>query len=438
MMKHLGRILVVYVLLSTLGPGTHAGDSDKAPITFSREVVRIFQEKCQTCHRPGDIAPMSLMTYDDSRPWAKSIRKAVSEGTMPPWHADPAIGKFRNDISLSKEEIETIVHWVDEGAPQGNQADLPEPKVFAHNGWKAGAPDLVLMMPESYTVPGDLADEYRCFVVDPKLEHDVWVKAVEHRPGNPIVVHHVIDFLDSSETSVQMDQADQKPGFECGMGSVGFNFNEGLGGWAPGNEPYFEPDGVAMPLKKGQKLILQMHYHNTSGKAQADQTSIGLFLTDKPVRQVPKTMPVSSWRLNIPAGDANAEHRAQWKAPSDLTIESIMPHMHFIGKDMTVVLSRPDGSESTILSVPRYDFNWQRNYEFIEPVKVPKGSTIKMLSHHDNSAANPANPNKPPKDIKFGEATDDEMAIAWVNYLVDEENVGATPTAHPKNWSPKE
>jgi len=433
-MKLAGFGSMASIFLSLLAPVAFADDTNNAPVTFSKQVARIFQKNCQTCHRPGDIAPMSLMTYEDSRPYAKSIRKAVSEGTMPPWHADPAIGKFRNDISLSKDEIETLVRWVDEGAPQGDPADLPEPKIFAREGWKAGVPDLVFPMPVAYTVPGDLADEYRCFVVDTKLEHDVWVKAVEHRPGNPVVVHHVIDFLDSSETSTRMDEADPKPGFECGMGSVGFNFNDGLGGWAPGNDPYFERDGVAMPLKKGQRLILQMHYHNTSGKDQSDRTSIGLYLTDKPVRQVPKTMPVSSWRLKIPAGDANVEHRAQWKAPSDITLESIMPHMHFIGKDMTVTLALPDGTETTILSVPRYDFNWQRSYEFNEPVKVPKGSTIKMLSHHDNSASNPANPNKPPKDIHFGEATNDEMAIAWVNYLVDDENVSVTALAHPRNW----
>jgi hypothetical protein len=239
-------------------------------------------------------------------------------------------------------------------------------------------------------------------------------------------------FLDPKGLFVERDKATPEPGFPCGMGGgAQLGIDNLIAGWAPGNEPIKMGGGVARMIPAGSYLVYQLHYHNTSGQDQTDLSKMAIYLTRESVQKRPRVMPVSQWNLQIAAGNAEARHHAEWKIPSDVTLGSVMPHMHFLGKAMTVTAQWPDGREEVLLSVPRYDFNWQITYRFAEPVKAPKGTILKMDSVHDNSAENLANPTKPPKDVKFGEATDAEMAIAWVGYTLDGEALNVTPTVPP-------
>ena len=423
------RTPVIVAALSLLLAGAAAfaaADRSEGPVTFSKDVAPILQENCQTCHRPGDIAPMSLLSYQEARPWAKSIRQVASDRTMPPWHADAQAGTFANDSSLSEQEISTLVAWVDQGAPEGNAADLPPAKTFAVNGWKAGTPDLVYWVPETYNLPATVDDEYRCFVMPEKIEQDLWYSGLEVKPGNPAVVHHVIVFADLSDSARERDAADPEPGFLCGMASGGIDMKM-VGGWAPGRNVGMSKNGIAMKIAAGTTLVYQVHYHNTTGAEQPDRSGMALYLTRETVHKHPRTAPIGAWDLNIEAGNANAEHSAAWTAPANIHVRSIMPHMHYIGKDMKLTAVLPDGTEQLLLDVPRYDFNWQTSYVFAEPVALPKGAVIKMVSHHDNSAANPRNQFDPPRDIHFGEATHEEMSIAFTSFTIDDEELNLEP-----------
>jgi len=426
MRRHLALAVSLSLLLLAAGGAFAAADRAEGAVTFSKDVAPILQRNCQTCHRPGDIAPMSLLSYQETRPWAKSIRQAVSSRTMPPWHADAAPGVFANDSSLRQEEISTLVAWVDQGAPEGNPADLPPPHTFAVNGWKAGTPDLVYWVPETYNLPATVDDEYRCFVLPEKIEQDLWYSGMEIKPGNPKVVHHVIVFADPSNAARERDAADPAPGFLCGMASGGIDMKM-VGGWAPGRNVGMMSGGLAMKIPAGTTLVYQVHYHNTTGAEQPDRSGLAMYLTRETVHKHPRSIPIGAWNLNIKAGDPNSEHSAAWTAPADLHVRSIMPHMHYIGKDMKLTAVLPNGSEQVLLDVPRYDFNWQTAYIFAEPVALPKGTVIKMVSHHDNSVANPRNQFSPPRDIHFGEATHEEMSIAFTSIVLDDEDLNLQP-----------
>jgi hypothetical protein len=411
-----------------------AAAADRAEITWSERVAAIFQERCQSCHRPGDIAPMSLLTYDEARPWAKSIRKVVSEKTMPPWQADTAPGVFENDMSLTAGEIATIVDWVDRGAPQGDPNLAPPAKVFGAGGWKSGKPDLEFEMAETYTLPAAVDDEYRCFVIPARFDADTWYEGFELRPGNPRVVHHAVAWGITGDLAVKRDRETPEPGFLCGPDDPGVAELHGMGmiaGWVPGNQQtWSNDDGVASRIPGGvATIVMQIHYHNATGEDQPDRTAVAFYLARETVQKEPRAEFLGAWgdALFVPAGNPRVEHRTEWTAPQDITLRALVPHMHKLGTDMTVGVTYPDGREETLLSVPRYDFNWQHTYRFREPVKLPKGTIARVVSHHDNSAANPNQGFDPPRDIRFGESTDEEMAFATLAYTLDDEALNVTP-----------
>jgi hypothetical protein len=435
-MKH---ILCALAAILLAPPVLAAAADREAELTWSDRVAGIFQERCQSCHRPGDIAPMSLTTYDEVRPWAKSIRKAVSEKTMPPWQADTEPGVFLNDMSLSPEEIQTIVAWVDRGAPQGDPSVEPPAKVFAVDGWKSGRPDLVFEMAETYTMPADRNDEYRCFVIPGRFEHDTWYEGFELKPGNPRIVHHAVAWGVTKDDSIERDRETPEPGFLCGPGDPGVAALHGMGmiaGWVPGNQQgWRDGDGVASRIPGGVSMILmQIHYHNATGEDQTDRTGVAFYLARDTVQKEPRGEYLGAWgdALFVPAGNPNVEHRTEWTAPEDITLRALVPHMHTLGKDLTVSVTYPDGREETLLSVPRYDFDWQHTYRFREPVRLPKGTVARVVSHHDNSAENPNQKFHPPRDVHYGESTDEEMAFATLAYTLDSENLNITPTLPPE------
>lgn len=430
MNRHLqaaGLVAAAAMLLS-FAPAIMADDADAAPLTFAKDVAPILQNNCQQCHRPGDIGPMSLMTYEDVRPWAKSIKEAVASRAMPPWDANPEIGHWANDASLSQEEIATVVAWVDQGARPGDPADLPEPKTFGVEGWRLGEPDMVLRPETPYKVGADVIDEYRCFIIPTGLTEDAWMVGQEQQVNNPAIVHHIMSYIDKDHRFREKDAADPGPGFACGMsGGAELGLQNLFGGWAPGNAPGFYEPGVARLIPAGADIVYQVHYHNTTGMDQLDQSGMGVHLARGPVQKRAQIMLSGAFKLNIPAGEAHAEHSGWWRTPKDITITGLMPHMHYIGKSMKATAIYPDGRREPLLDVPNYDFNWQITYEPVEAIKLPKGTSIEMVSVHDNSAANPFNPYNPPIDMAWGEATNEEMAHVWILFTYDDEELNIIP-----------
>ena len=395
-------LLFLSASLSTQGSGA-------APVTFTKDVAPIIYEKCAACHRPGEIAPMPLLTYKQARPWARSIREKVLDRSMPPWHADPAHGRFRNDRSLSKKEIDTITAWVDTGAKEGNPNDLPALPEF-HEGWRMGKPDVVLTMDKEFDIPSEGAVRYQYFYIPTNFKEDRWIQAAEVRPGNPAVVHHVIVFV------VGPDVVSRR-------GILRDNGISGLVGTAPGEEPMVLPDGIARKVKAGSTLVLQMHY-TPNGTAQKDRTSVGLIFSRKPVEKEMIGGAAMNRFFTIPAGADSHEVRSNYTFNEDARILHLMPHMHLRGKDYQFKLIYPDGASKILLSVPRYDFNWQTRYELAEPVFAPKGSRIECIAHFDNSPKNKWNPD-PTKAIRWGQQTWDEMMIGFIGFVREGEKVAA-------------
>jgi hypothetical protein len=383
-----------------------AAASEPGKVTFTRDVAPILYHRCVECHRPGEIAPMSFLTYQNVRPWAKSIRDKVQDRTMPPWLADPQYGHFTNDRRLSQKEIDTIVAWVNADAPKGDDRDLPPAPEFVE-GWTLGQPDVLLTMNEEFSVPADGVVPYRYFTIPTGFTEDKWIQAVELRPGNRSVVHHIIAFL-------------QEPGQRTTGSGVTNNM---LAGTAPGDPPNKLPAGTGKLIKAGSNLILQMHY-TPKGEAAKDRSSVGLFFARQPVVKTAMGGMALNAQFTIPPGAPNHEVKSSWTAREDVHLVSLMPHMHVRGKDFVFTLVYPDGRSEIILRVPKYDFNWQLSYKFATPLSLPKGTRIECVAHFDNSTNNKYNPD-PTKEVRWGDQTWEEMMIGWFTYTRDGEQVKA-------------
>ncbi len=380
--------------------------------TYCKDVAPIIQKNCQECHRPGQVGPFSLETYDQARKRASDIAAVVEQREMPPWKADPHVGvKFKDVRTLSNDDIAILTAWAEADAPEGNQADLPPPPKFADD-WQLGTPDLVVDIGADFAVPASGEDIYRCFVVPTHLEKDQYVSAVEYRPGNRRVVHHILAYVDTSGKARERDQAEPGPGYTC-FGGPGEPIHGGLGGWAPGNQANFLPDGIGRSLPRQSDIIVQVHYH-PQGKAETDRSKIGIYFAKKPIKQVIHWGIVINPGLELPPGQSNIEVKAAWEVPVDVTAHSVAPHMHLLGRDMQISVKFPDGRLRDLIKVPDWDFNWQYTYQFEKPLDIPKGSLVYLVSHYDNSEANPNNPHKPPRLVRWGEATTDEMCIGFL------------------------
>ena len=392
------------------------------PVTFNKQVVRILQNNCQKCHRDGGIAPFSLTTYADAFAKRAQISIAVSGRVMPPWHAGAGCADYRNDPSLSAQDIATLTQWVAAGAVEGDARDLPPPRTFG-DGWSLGQPDMVLAMPEPMRPDFSRGDVYRCFVLPTGLQQDRYVSAAEVVPGSPTMVHHVILFVDSTGVSEQLDAQEPGPGYTC-FGGPGFSMVSSLGAWAPGNAPSLLPDGIGMPLPGNSRVVMQVHYSALAGVSESDRTSVGVYFARSAVRKRFLFVPVINTDFVIPAGAADQEVRASIPfIPFGVHVYSITPHMHLLGRKMTVRATMADGSSRCLVDVPDWDFHWQRTYEFRDPIALPFGSRVDLTARYDNSAENPQNPNSPPREARWGEATTDEMCIAFLGVTVDAENL---------------
>jgi mono/diheme cytochrome c family protein len=391
-------------LAMTVRPAVSSG----ASITFTKDVAPIFYQNCASCHRAGEIAPMSLLTYAEVRPWAKAIREKVATRQMPPWHADPQYGQWENDRRLSPKELETILAWVDGGAKEGDPKDLPPLPKFS-SGWQIGEPDQIFYMPQEFTVPAEGTVPYMHFTVPTNFKEDRYIQAMEARAGDLSVVHHIVMYV--------REPGNQQPARrDIGTGL--------LGALSPGQTPFLAPPGKAKLIKAGSSLVFQMHY-TPSGKVTKDRSMVGLIFAKKPVDKVITTTAAYDMRFVIPAGAPNHQVKAVYEFDQDAHIISFMPHMHLRGKDILYRAIYPDGRTEILLSVPKYDFSWQVYYYPVKPLAMPKGTKIEAIAHYDNSTRNPLNPD-PTRDVRFGEQTWDEMMNAFFDYTVDSQSLTKT------------
>ena len=440
---------------SLIGPAmARAQDNAASAPTFSKDVAPILYKTCTVCHRPGEIAPMSLLTFHDARPWSRAIATQVGKGTMPPWHADPAYGEFLNERRLTQPEKDTILKWVAAGAPEGNAADLPAQPVYP-DGWTVGKPDAVFALAEDYPVPANGTIDYKYFEVPTNFTEDKWIQAFEVKPGTPAVVHHVIVYARAprrerpaaapAQNAAPQQQPRRPPPFSFAPGmeepeSVKANaarqstpndrpvpdtgLGSFVGGFAPGQGFRIFQPGSAIRLPAGTTLVFQMHY-TANGKAATDRSKIGFVFANEPPKQETIIAALVNQNFTLPAGAANTRVDAEMTINQDTTLWSLLPHTHVRGTRWQVEATYPDGRKEMLLSVPHYDFNWQTDYVFKQPLKLAKGTVLRSSAWYDNSPANKSNPD-PKVDVHWGEQTWEEMQFTALTLTLDPQPRGAT------------
>jgi mono/diheme cytochrome c family protein len=418
-------------------------------LTFTHDVAPILYQHCVQCHHPGDIAPMSLLTYKDARPWAAAIREAVLSRKMPPWGADPHVGQWSNDPRLSPAEIEIIRRWTEGRKLEGDPAQMPPTPEFP-DGWKIGKPDAVIAIPE-HKLDASGPDEYTYVNVPTNFKEDRWIVAAELRPGNRKIVHHAHVFVagvPASEAKAKDAKAPPNPQAEyakwvrirqgslewvrpeapvidngCSVddnglfpGSKSSDLGSLISSYLPGRGPDVYPAGTARKIPAGATLNFQIHYSRTTGKVETDATSVGLVFAKEPPRQISRRIDLSNQMFLIPAGDPDQEVTECHSFDKNVLITSLTPHMHLRGKAMQIIADLPDGRKQILLSVPDYEFNWQFTYRAKDPIYLPKGTRIEVHGHFDNSANKRGNPD-PTKVIRWGSASENEMMDGWIEYL---------------------
>ncbi len=425
---------------------TTSAKRKSAAVTFNKDVAPIFNAKCAECHRPGETAPFSTLTYKETRPWAKSIKEKVVNREMPPWHADPHFGQFANDRRLSEAEIKTIVAWVDGGAVEGTAKDLPPAPKFAE-GWNIPTPDVVLKMDEDYVVEASGPDEYQYFEMPTNFTEDKYIQMAEARPGNRKVVHHILAFVvppgQASLTKVNKEMRAKAiemslmgtPWYRDGLlirtkkdtpvydnGAEmpeklrGFNdVDDFLSAYAPGHNPDMWAPGTAKKIPAGATIRFQVHYSKVAGSEQKDRSMIGLVFAKEKPKKVLATRAIANMFFKIPAQTDKHKVTAEWTAWRNTTLYTLMPHMHYRGAAMEYKVTYPDGKTETMLNVPNYSFAWQAGYIFKTPKFLPKGSKVTVTGTFDNTAKNKFNPD-PSKEVRYGEPTYDEMMIGFMDY----------------------
>jgi tetratricopeptide (TPR) repeat protein len=385
------------------------------PLTFNRDIAPIVWARCASCHRPGEIGPFSLLTYDDVRRHATQIAAVTARRIMPPWKPAAGKGEFQNDRRLTDQELQSIQQWIASGAPAGDAADLPPMPNWA-DGWRLGSPDVIVRMPEAYTVPAEGSDVFRTFVLPIPGSAPRYVRAVEFQPGNARVVHHANLGVDRTRSSRQLDARDPAPGYEGSM-ERDARYPEGqLLGWTPGQAPHPVAPGTQWRLEPGSDLVIQLHLQPT-GKPETVQATVGLFLTDVPPTRTPVGLRLGSETIEIPSGAPQYVVSDAYRLPVDAEIVAVQPHAHNLARRMEATASLPDGTTRWLIAIDDWDFRWQDVYRYATPFVLPKGTTIAMRYTYDNSAANPRNPHHPPSRVVWGQNTTDEMGDFWVQVI---------------------
>jgi len=402
-MKHLISTLIATLL------AIPAFAADKA-ITYTEHVAPIVHEHCATCHRPGEIAPFSLMDYKTARAWGKSIKKAVHARTMPPWHADSEKTEFSNDRSLSQNEIDTLIAWVDQGAKQGDPKAMPEPPEF-NDTWAMGEPDFIFHGTRDFDIPAlEQEIRYQSIHLGPALDEDMYIAAWEIRHTAREAVHHA----NLVRSPKKLDHV--------GIGGAVQTGGDYIGSYLPGTRPFAYPKGAALILPKGNTVQIQVHYVGQE-EVITDHVMFGVKYAQGRVDRILRTLGTDNNDIEIEPHDANFMKRAEVKTTYPLTLFSSGAHMHLRGTAYTASAIFPDGSEHLIADVPRYDFNWQVNYELAKPIEMPKGTTYRIDAKWDNSENNPLNP-APEAKVTYGLWTENEMLTTWSHVVVTDEKLG--------------
>ena len=441
------------LLLGVVSWGDAPVQAQNAPaassVTFSETIAPIVYDNCVSCHRPGEAAPFSLISYDDVRNRGKLIAAVTASRYMPPWQATHGFGDFADERRLTDAQITAIGTWVKDGMPQGDLSKMPALPKFT-TGWRLGTPDLVLEMPQEFEVPASGPDIFRNFVIPSTLLEDKWVRAVEFRPRARTVVHHALFAYVRSGAYASMDGADGKPGFR-GLAPIGANPNIApagpLGGWAVGASARFLPEGLALPMARNSDVVIQMHFH-PSGKVEREKSTIGIYFADKApdrmlrVLQLPGLFGIGTG-LDIPAGEKNYVVERSATLPVDVRVFLANPHAHYLGKEFKATATLPDGTVKPLLWIQDWDFNWQDGYNYKEPVVLPKGTRVDVRIVYDNSASNPRNPSNPPQRVWWGEESTDEMGsisfglipvrredeAAWLQFAATQQKATLTAAA---------
>ena len=417
-------ILAFAMLLGVPAAGMASkANSVSRPVTFNKDIAPIVFNNCTSCHRAGEVAPFALMNYADVSRHSHEIADLTRDHQMPPWKPAEGYGDFVGARKLTPEQIGLIQQWVKAGKPEGNPSDLPAMPQFK-SGWMLGEPDMVVRMPEAFTLRADGPDQYRVFVIPLHLDHDVYVSAVDFRASNPKIVHHSLLYLDNSGVARQLEaESTQKPGFPR-TGGPGFTPSGGLGGWAPGVSPRFLPDGVGRPIKAGADLILHTHFH-PSGKVEKEQSVVGLYFTKTLPEKVLIAFPHGTNKLNIAPGDNHYVVENTFTVPGNVELAGIFPHAHLLCKQIKVTATYPDGTVQPLIWIKDWDWNWQDFYQYSHVIQIPSGTKVTQEFIYDNSADNPHNPSSPPQRVHYGEQTKDEMSLVFYQILINREAADA-------------
>ncbi len=386
--------------------------------TFYKDAQPVLEANCVGCHRPGEAAPMSFLSYKEVRPYAAAIKMSVSQKRMPPWNADPHVNKFSNDRSLSPADMQTLIDWVSAGAPEGNPKDAQPLKRDFATGWAIGKPDVVIEMPTDFTVPASGTIDYHYVILPTNFKQDTWISAAEARPANRAVNHHIIAFIREPGNKWMRDAQYGVP-FIPTKDTGGIGSAEFLAGYAPGTVPDLMKPGQGKLVKAGSDIVFQLHW-TANGKEATDKAKLGLvFAKTTPTERV-FTLAATNGRFEIPAGAPNHQVDSKITLYEDTVLEALVPHMHVRGKAFTMRAVLPDGQIKNLLDVPHYDFNWQHTYRLAEPMKLPKGTRIEASAWYDNSPNNKYNPD-PTKVVKWGDQSWEEMMIGFfaVSFPVD-------------------
>ena len=392
--------------------------SADTPVTFTRDIAPIMFRSCSSCHRPGEAAPFSLLTYSDAKKHAHQIVDVTQSRIMPPWLPEPQDLKFADELRLSEAQIALLRRWVEQGEAEGDARDLPPAPKFVQ-GWQLGKPDLILTATKPLVLPPQGTDTYWNFIFPVPIEDTKWVKAVEIRPGDKQYVHHANILLDRTGAARQRE-AEPGAGFggmEIRIESQVFDPDSHLLFWKPGTIPSVEPDGMALRLDKGTDLILNTHLQ-PSGKPEIIQPSIGIYYTSQPATKFPMLLQLENdVKLDIPPGEKTFSVTDNFTLPVDVDLLAIYPHAHYLGKDIQAFATLPDGTKETLIHIPHWNLNWQAVYRYAEPLRLPKGTTVSLRYVYDNSDENPMNPNHPPARVVSGNRSKDEMCHLWLQVL---------------------
>lgn len=383
---------------------------------FTRDIAPIIFDNCSLCHRPGEAAPFSLLTYQDVAKRARQISEVTTSRFMPPWLPDPKSNHFEGERILTSVEIETIAKWVEQGAPEGDPESLPATPQFT-DGWQLGKPDLIVTMEESFKLLADGKDIYRNFVIPIPLDKARFVKAMELRPGNPRAVHHAFMLVDSTKESRRLDQSDPQqgyPGMDSGTGASSPSGH--FISWQPGKLAAFSPSGMSWRLAPNTDLVLQLHMQ-TTGKEESVQPSVGFYFTDEPPKRIPYKIVLRSTKIDIPPGAIDYPVESSYKLPVDVHVLGVIPHAHYLGKKLEGFAIFPNGEQKSLMKIDDWDFNWQGDYRYKNPIFLPKGTVIYQRFTYDNSEENPRNPHNPPQRVTYGPQTTDEMCELWFQLL---------------------